>query len=207
MKTIIEKEVFGIVAMTILLIPQIAHTVYVFEANSHYALPWFSWCYAVGVDLAILIFTVRGWLRTAFIYLFATLAHNLAYQFMPEGMLSSILISVVQSATIYSFCHLFFKKSDPEEKEEEPLKTHMEIQEETLELQHALLSGVRFIAHPFLCPVCDAAFGQEQNLENHIEQHKKMQDWEPEPVEGWQMENDLRFNYCKSLEAHWNIKV
>ena len=60
MKRLITREWFGIVALTIILIPQVAHTVYVFQANSQYSDPWFAWCYAIGVDLAILIFTVKG---------------------------------------------------------------------------------------------------------------------------------------------------
>ncbi len=55
MKQIITKEWFGILALTIILIPQVAHTVYVFSENSQYDNPWFAWFYAAGVDLAILI--------------------------------------------------------------------------------------------------------------------------------------------------------
>lgn len=197
MKKIIEKEVFGILAMTILLIPQIAHTVYVFEANSHYEHPWFSWCYALGVDLAILIFTVKGWLRTAFIYLFATLAHNLAYQFMPEGVVSSILISVVQSATLFSFCHLFFKKETPVS--EEPIHDPP-ISEELLEIQGAIEVGVRFTPQPFICPECQESFSTLEELEDHIAIHQKKGEWTPEQYGAWELDNHSRYNYCNNFK-------
>lgn len=199
MKKIIEKEVFGILAMTILLIPQIAHTVYVFEANSHYQHPWFSWCYALGVDLAILIFTVKGWLRTAFIYLFATLAHNLAYQFMPEGVASSILISVVQSTTIFSFCHLFFKKKKPSS---EVNHTDPEVAEELMEIQRALEAGVRFKPQPFVCPECDDCFVYPEDLEDHTTMHKELGEWKPEQYGAWELDNDMRDNYCSNLRYY-----
>lgn len=198
MKKIIETEVFGILAMTILLIPQIAHTVYVFEANSHYEHPWFSWCYSVGVDLAILIFTVKGWLRTAFVYLFATLAHNLAYQFMPEGMVSSILISVVQSTTLFSFCHLFFKKKVPEK---ELPSTVPKVSEEVLEIQRAMETGIRFTPEPFVCPECQESFATAEALNAHILGHQKAEEWNPEHYGAWELDNDSRHNYCRNFSS------
>ncbi len=198
MKKIIEREVFGILAMTILLIPQIAHTVYVFEANSHYEHPWFSWCYALGVDLAILIFTVKGWLRTAFIYLFATLSHNLAYQFMPQGLVSSILISVVQSTTLFSFCHLFFKGK--ESAKDTPL-TESKLSEASLEIQGAIEAGIRFTPEPFVCPECQASFKTLEELQAHIAMHQEAGEWEPSAYGAWELDNDTRYNYCNNLTA------
>ncbi|QKX04182.1 C2H2-type zinc finger protein [Aquimarina sp. TRL1] len=199
MKNLIEKEVFGIFAMVILLIPQIAHTLYVFEANSHYDHPWFSWCYALGVDLAILIFTVKGWLRTAFIYLFVTLAHNLVYQFMPEGDVSSILISVVQSTTLFSFCHLFFKNSKEDQTSK---KTDAPLSDEALEIQHAIEAGVHFKPHPYICPECNMSFPNSEQLEVHILEHKTQKDWKPERYGAWELENDTRYNYCSNFRVN-----
>lgn len=189
MKKIIEKDLFGIFAMAILLIPQIAHTVYVFEANSHYDHPWFSWCYAIGVDLAILIFTVKGWLRTAFFYLFVTLAHNLVYQFMPEGVWSSVLLSIVQSATIFSFCHLFFKKKEVEEKTS---KTDDILSEEALKIHRAIEAGVHFKPQAYVCPECGECFENSKQLNGHISAHKSRKEWEPEKYGAWELENDQR---------------
>lgn len=198
MKNLIEKDLFGIIAMTILMIPQIAHTLYVFEANSHYDHPWFSWCYAVGVDLAILIFTVKGWLRTAFVYLFATLAHNLVYQFMPEGIVSSILISVVQSGTLFSFCHLFFKKDTKDDHAE---KTDLSFSDEVLEIHRAMEAGVHFTPQPYICPECGASFQELEQLENHISKHISKNEWYPERYGAWELDNDTRYNYCKNLKV------
>ncbi len=109
MKEFITKEYFGIIVLLIALVPQVAHTVHVFESNSHYPNPWFAWPYAISVDLAILIFTVRGWIWTAVGYLLATLAHNFAYHFLPEqSEWGSALIGVTLSITIFSFSHVFY---------------------------------------------------------------------------------------------------
>ncbi len=185
MKKLIINEGLGILAMSILLIPQIAHTLYVFEANSHYEHPWFSLCYAVGVDLAILIFTVKGWLRTAFAYLFATLAHNLVYQFMPEGALASILISVMQSATLFSFCHLFFKKAAPQTK-------GLEVSKEAMKIHDAIQAGVCFEAQPHICPECDQPFSNSKQLNGHISGHKSRKEWKSKKYGNWKQGNDYR---------------
>lgn len=42
MRKFIINEAFGIIALVVLLIPQVAHTVFVFEVNSHYDNPWFG---------------------------------------------------------------------------------------------------------------------------------------------------------------------
>jgi len=173
--------------------------VYVFEANSHYDHPWFSWCYSVGVDLAILIFTVKGWLRTAFIYLLATLAHNLAYQFMAEGIISSILISVVQSMTLFSFCHLFFKSNEENQKKEE---TTAILSEETLEIQRAIEAGVSFQLQPYRCPECGLSFSTSDELDAHITLHKSQKEWKPDRYGAWELENDTRNNYCNNFNAY-----
>ncbi len=199
MKKLIVNEGLGIVAMGILLVPQIAHTLYVFEANSHYEHPWFSWCYSIGVDLAILIFTVKGWLRTAFIYLFATLAHNLVYQFMPEGIISSVLISVVQSTTLFSFCHLFFKKKKSDVTSN---KTDIFLSDEAVEIQRAIEAGVHFKPHPFVCPECNASFTNPEDLEKHISEHKLRKEWEPDKYGVWELENDTRYNYCNNFKVY-----
>lgn len=199
MKKLIVNEGLGIVAMGILLVPQIAHTLYVFEANSHYEHPWFSWCYAIGVDLAILIFTVKGWLRTAFIYLFATLAHNLVYQFMPEGIVSSVLISVVQSTTLFSFCHLFFKKKNIDDNSN---KEDIILSDEAIEIHRAIEAGVHFKPHPYICPECNVSFMSLEELEEHILEHKSQKEWEPEKYGAWELENDTRHNYCSNFNAY-----
>ena len=185
MRKIIENEVFGILTMGILLVPQIAHTLYVFEANSHYEHPWFSYCYALGVDLAILIFTVKGWLKTALAYLLATLAHNLVYQFMPEGIWSGVLISVMQSVTLYSFSHLFFNTKN------ETLEL-AHVPKEVLKIDKAIRAGVRFEAQPYQCPECQETFSNSKQLNGHISAHKTKGEWHPDTYGAWEEENKKR---------------
>lgn len=174
MRKFILNEAFGILALTILLIPQIAHTVYVFKINSQYDNPWFGWCYAIGVDLAILIFTVKGWIRTAIAYFLGTLAHNLAYQFWPESMWSAMLICLMLSGTIFSFSHLFYFKKDADNRNgsaEEPQDTT-----ETKQLTAALDAGIRFEPQPCLCPECGESFTSNKKLNGHISGHKVRQE-------------------------------
>ncbi len=83
MKKIILIRVCAGLTMCLLLISQIQHTNYLFTSNSHFENPWFSRLYAIGVDSAILIFGLCGWVRTSLFYLFVMLAHNLRYTFMP----------------------------------------------------------------------------------------------------------------------------
>lgn len=109
-RKIILNENFYIVAVIVVMIPQIAHTYYVYNINSQYADPWFGWCFAIGIDTAILIFTLRGWIYVAGAYFIGTLAVNLLYLEYPESIWSKLLIGVMLSSTIFSLSHLFYKK-------------------------------------------------------------------------------------------------
>ena len=189
------NKIVGILIMTILLIPQIAHTLYVFEANSHYQNPWFSWCYALGVDLAILVFTANGWIKTAFAYLFATLAHNLAYQYMPVGVWSSLLISVMQSVTLFSLCHLFLKQEEKSKKSVTNSEPMTLIREQTTHIQKAIDLGIHYVPYPFICPECKQPFASPKQLNGHISGHKNTQQWKPEIYGNWELENRERRDY------------
>ncbi|TSE07413.1 C2H2-type zinc finger protein [Aquimarina algiphila] len=191
MKRIITQEWFGILALTIILIPQVAHTVYVFKVNSQYDDPFFAWFYAIGVDLAILIFTVKGWKKTAFIYLFGTIAHNVVYQFYPNSIYSAILIAVMLSGTIFSFSHLFYAtKSQPEadEKEEKP---------NTFDVLKA--NHIEIELKPYRCPKCHKSFSSTKQLNGHISGHKQTGQWHPEQYGDWEEENDKRGNLIERL--------
>jgi len=176
MRKLIINEAFGIIALSILLIPQIAHTVFIFKANSNYADPWFAWCYALGVDIAILIFTVKGWIRTAILYFLGTLAHNLVYQFWPESLWSAVLISVMLSGTIFSFSHLFYFNKKADQRKDTA----------------AIDAGIRFEAQPYLCPDCGEAFGSNKKLNGHISAHKMKNKWHPEKYGDWEADNERR---------------
>lgn len=190
MRKLILNEAFGIIALSVLLIPQIAHTIYVFKINSQYTDPWFGWCYAIGIDLAILIFTVKGWTRTAYAYFAGTLAHNLVYQFYPQSMWSSILICVMLSATIFSFSHLFYHKDKAVERTETAELPQVSAQ--VLRLSAMLDAGICIEPQPYLCPKCKQAFATSKKLNGHISGHKQKDEWEVENYGDWEKDNNKR---------------
>lgn len=190
MKKFILNEAFGIFALSLLLIPQVAHTIYVFKINSQYANPWFGWCYAVGVDLAILIFTVKGWTKTAYAYFAGTLAHNLVYQFYPNSVLSAVLICVMLSATIFSFSHLFYHKKEVIGDKDTALEPQLSA--ELLRIDAAMESGIRFEAQPYLCPQCNASFSSTKKLNGHISGHKQVDEWFADSYGDWELKNTER---------------
>jgi len=190
MRKLILNEAFGIIALTVLLIPQIAHTIYVFKINSQYTDPWFGWCYAIGIDLAILIFTVKGWTRTAYAYFAGTLAHNLVYQFYPESVWSSILICVMLSATIFSFSHLFYHKDKAVERNGTAILPQPSA--EALRLTAAIDAGIHFEVQPYLCPECKQSFASTKKLNGHISGHKQKDMWSADEYGSWEEENVKR---------------
>jgi hypothetical protein len=194
MRKFILNEAFGIVALTVLLIPQIAHTIYVFKINSQYTDPWFGWCYAIGIDLAILIFTVKGWTRTAYAYFVGTLAHNLVYQFYPESIWSSILICVMLSATIFSFSHLFYHKDEAVERNDSALEPQASAM--LLRLTANMEAGICYEAQPYLCPECKQSFASTKKLNGHISGHKQKDMWFVESYDNWEEENAKRAALC-----------
>ena len=195
MRKFILNEAFGIFALLLLLIPQIAHTIYVFNINSQYTNPWFSWSYAVGVDLAILIFTVKGWMRTAYAYFAGTLALNLVYQFYPNSALASILICVMLSGTIFSFSHLFYHKSNADKRKES--EEEKRFSAEVLRIDALVKAGVHFEAQPFLCPECNESFANAKQLNGHISGHKMKGEWNVENYGNWEEENLKRLQLTK----------
>ena len=197
MRKIILNEAFGILALTVLLIPQVAHTIYVFKINSQYNDPWFGWCYAVGIDLAILIFTVKGWTRTAYAYFVGTLAHNLVYQFYPQSIWSAILICVMLSATIFSFSHLFYHKEKADNGNEQAQLRQASA--EALRLSAAIEAGIHFEAQPFLCPECNESFVNSKKLNGHISGHKVKNEWFVENYGDWEVKNLERSKLITNL--------
>ncbi|WP_024773058.1 C2H2-type zinc finger protein [Aquimarina macrocephali] len=193
MKQIITKEWFGIVALTIILIPQVAHTVYVFSENSQYDNPWFAWFYAVGVDLAILIFTVKGWKKTAFIYLLGTIAHNVVYQFYPTSIYSSILIAIMLSGTIFSFSHLFYADKPVNEFLAEKLDIFSQLQEHHIDME----------LKPYRCPECHKSFANTKQLNGHISGHKQTGNWHEDQYGDWERENTKRGDLLRQLNISY----
>ncbi len=185
----IDKYV-GAVALIILLIPQINHTVYIFQHNSQHEDTWFAWCYAIGIDLAILIFTLKGWTWTAIGYLVATLGTNIVYQFFPVGVEAKILLSILLSATIFIFSHLYKKEKELEERN----RVDNDILDKASEL------GILIQVNPYKCPACGKGYQSSKELNGHISGHKatkKTGGWCPEQYGNWEEENERRAKFTK----------
>ena len=187
---IIGHEGFWLMALSILLIPQVASSVKVFAFNNaQYESPWFAWCYAIGIDLAILIFTVKGQLKIAFIYLLVMVAHALIGQFLPyKSSFGTILVHTTLPVTIFSFSHLFYYKKN---------KTH-ETQPQLTAEQAQLIAinaqGIHLEAQPYLCPECGFSTSSSKKLNGHISGHKATGEWHPESYGDWQKENEDKSN-------------
>ncbi|WP_152538244.1 C2H2-type zinc finger protein [Aquimarina megaterium] len=158
-----------------------------FAENSHFENPWFSWCYAIGVDLAILIFGLSGWIKASLFYLFVMIAHNLLYVFMPVSDLSGILLSTIQAITVYSLCHLFIENVNIN-----GLNGIANIPKEIIKIHKAMNAGVRFQPQPFICPECKESFATSKQLNGHISGHKTRGEWNPESYGEWELENESR---------------
>ncbi len=197
MKRLIDSEFFWILALLLMLAPQVTHTVYVFEHGSHHDAPWqwVAWSYAVGVDLAILMFTIKGWIRIAVGYLVLTLAHNMVYFFYPDTPAAAILTGVTLSVTIFSFSHHFYqdRKSKKESTPEEALPV------EVLRISAAINAGIVFEAQPYRCPECGETFGSAKKLNGHVSGHKMKGEWEPDKYGEWERENEKRSVLVRGL--------
>lgn len=187
MKKIVIIRVSATITMCLLLISQIQHTNYLFAENSHFENPWFSWCYAIGVDFAILIFGLSGWIRTSLFYLLVMIAHNLLYTLMPVSDMSGILLSTIQAITVYTLCHLFIKNVSID-----GLNDSVTIPREVIKIHQAMDAGVRFQAQPFSCPECKESFQNSKQLNGHISAHKVRKEWNPENYGEWELENERR---------------
>ena len=150
---IISHEMFWLTTLSILLIPQVASSIQVFtHNNTQYENPWFAWCYAIGIDMAILIFTVKGRLRIAFLYLLVMIAHALIGQFLPaQSVHGRLLVHTTLPITIFSFSHLFYY-----EKKEASKRKHSaelpQVSTEAVQFTAMLAQGIRIEPQPYLCP-------------------------------------------------------
>lgn len=185
----------GAIALIILLVPQVNHTVYIFQQNSQHADVWFAWFFAIGIDLAILIFTLKGWTWTAVGYLIATLGTNIVYQFFPVGIEAKILLSILLSATIFIFSHLYKKEQEDAKK----LTKDSDILDRVNEL------GISIHVNPYKCPSCGKGYQTYKELNGHISGHKaskKANDWTPELYGNWEDENERRAKFTsKNIES------
>lgn len=188
--TMIKHEGFWLFSLGILLIPQVASTLKVYNENNHqYEDPWFAWCYAIGLDFAILIFSVMGKTKIAIAYLIVMILHGLMGQYFPGGHeWGKLLINLALPITIFTFTHLFYAKK----KEQEESKVQMTA--ELAQISAILAQGIRMEALPYECPQCNVAKATAKELNGHVSGHKqaKVKEWFPEEYGDWQKENELR---------------
>jgi hypothetical protein len=190
MKKQTTDNVVGTVIITLLLLPQIWHTHRVFEVNNTFVEPsWISWAYAVGIDTAILYLARKGWLKTAFGYLFVTLAHNIVYYITPKSIWSVGLICVSLSATIFALTHLFIKR---QKKKHDDSGALLDIPESVWYIHQAMEAGVHFEPQPFSCPECLETFSSKKQLNGHVSSHKKQDQWKPKQYGEWELKNHKR---------------
>ena len=185
---IIGHEGFWVFSLSILLIPQVASSVKVFTFNNtQYESPWFAWCYAIGIDLAILIFTVKGQLKIAFMYLVVMIAHALIGQFLPyKSSMGIMLVHTTLPVTIFSFSHLFYYRN------RKPRETMNELTTDQAQLIAINTHNIRLEAQPYLCPECGFGTSSPKKLNGHISGHKSTGDWHPESYGDFQTENEGR---------------
>lgn len=194
-------EPVSLLGLLLLLTPQVLHTVYLFEQNSQFSNPWFAWCYALGVDIAILIFTYKGWVKLAMVFFLSTLTHNIAYMFWGDSVFAAILVCIVQSGTLFSYTHLFASNRKPE------LNTDLSIlkgkklvergpyADRLDELLALRQRGIAIEPLPHVCPECGRAFHSSKELNGHISTHKRSNEWHEERYGDWEQMNRANEKY------------
>ena len=187
---IINHESFWVLALSTLLIPQIASSVQVFAVNNvQYKSPWFAWCYAIGIDLTIIIFTIKGKLKVALIYLVIMLAHALVGQFYPEkSTYGMLLVHTTLPITIFSFSHLFYAKK----KARENTANNLQLTAQAAQLATMVAQGIRIEPQAHICPQCGIGAATAKKLNGHISGHKQKDEWHPESYGAWEKENEQR---------------
>ena len=199
---LISHEGFWLIALSILLIPQVASSFKVFAYNNaQYESPWFAWCYAVGIDLAILIFTVKGRLVIAFLYLLVMIAHALIGQFLPyQSSYGIFLVHTTLPITIFSFSHLFYYEKR-KEKQAKDTAASPQVSTEQAQLTAMIAQGIRLEPQAYLCPECGIGATTPKKLNGHISGHKMKGEWHPEKYGEWEKENEIRAAVLMQIKA------
>lgn len=198
---LIQHEAFWIMALCTLLIPQVASSVRVFaDQNTQYDQPWFAWCYAVGIDLAVLIFSVRGKLLFAWLYLVVMVFHALIGQLLPAQSLPGIiLVHITLPVTIFTFTHLFYYRKKEVSNESDDLASPNANAERLTTL---MAQGIRFEAQPYVCPQCGTTAATGKQLNGHISGHKMTHEWFPEKYGNWQEQNRQRAHLLQQADMN-----
>lgn len=198
----ISNEGFWIIALCTLLIPQVASSVQVFaNNNTQYENPWFAWCYAIGIDLAVLIFSVRGKIVFALMYLIVMIVQALIGQLLPpKSIYGIVLVHTALPITIFTFTHLFYYRKK-EEQERNDSTTEPQVSAEVAQVSAMLAQGIRIEAQPYLCPQCGIGAISTKKLNGHISGHKMKNEWFPDKYGEWETENEVRAALLTQIES------
>lgn len=190
---IIVSELFVVIAVLLVLTPQIRHSFHLYYQNSMEKdqVEWIAWSYALGVDMAILIFTFCGWVRLALFYALTTFIGNNIYHFVTVGPEAKIFIDFMVSSCLYFFSHVVVSlRSSGAKKEDNEFALIGEY------FKPALDHGVPMKLNPHVCPECGASFHKANQLNAHITDHKKKGEWRDDYGDDWQDENKKREQWC-----------
>ena len=178
-------------AIACLLIPQVAHTAYLYLENSRYKNPWFGWLYSVGIDIAILIFIAAGKKQKSLFYAGAAIALNMCYAFIPEHTATKVLLYALLGITLYNFSHLFY---DDKKAVSERLTANQPQLKSGTPLYHngePLL--IADLLTPYHCPQCGFKAQSNRQLNGHISGHKQRGEWNPViHRQEWEVDNVKR---------------
>ncbi len=189
----ISHEGFWIISLCTLLIPQVASSVQVFaNNNTQYDHPWFAWCYAIGIDLAVLIFSVRGKIVFALMYLVVMIVQALIGQLLPpKSIYGIVLVHTALPITIFTFTHLFYYRKK-EQSERNDSAEQPQVSAEVAQATAMLAQGIRLEPQAYLCPQCGVGAISSKKLNGHISGHKMKNEWFPDRYGDWETENEVR---------------
>jgi len=202
LQKIFKSGAVRLIGIICLLIPQIAHTAFLYNTYSHYDRPWFAWLFASGLDISILVFVAAGKKKQSIAYALAVITLNIIYLFAPEHATGKVLIAVLLGITLYFFSELFYEEGKRltanEAQNDSGIPQNTSGQPQIIS---GMLSGsidaleVQYLVTPFICPECEKSFLSSRELNGHISGHKQKDDWHPlEHAEYWETENEHRNN-------------
>lgn len=198
----ILADYFKLIALVLLLIPQVHHTFEMYTLNSKSQWneedDWRAWCFAIGVDMAILVFTVYGNIWIAVMFGVSTLACNFIYEFVPVGNLAKSYLGIILTLCLFSFSHTFLFNKKAKEK---VAKFIIDIGNY---FAPALNEQVPIKLHPHICPECGESFQSEKQLNAHITGHKKAHEWGDHGDE-WPLKNKQREQWC--IERYGGLEI
>ena len=111
---ILKTKLVVVICLFLLLVAQVHHTVYVYSMATHEpTTPWYAWCYAIGIEGAILVFVVNGWRWQSMLFSLATILTNFLYGEYGQKEIPlavNVTISVLLGGAIAGFSHLYYTK-------------------------------------------------------------------------------------------------